>query len=176
MTDRVMIEDARVVFRNFAGDEGAYNRKGDRNFCVLLDEDNAAQMQKDGWNIKFLKAREPGDADQAYVQVSVSYKSKPPTVVLITSKGRTTLPEDMVETLDWVDIGKVDLIFNPYSWNVNGNSGVKAYLKSIFVTVAEDELMLKYADVPELEVGHRPLELEAAPDDDEIWEGEVVDG
>jgi hypothetical protein len=175
MTDRVVIEDARVVFRNFSGKEGQYNREGDRNFCVLLPEDKARQMLDDGWNIKYLKAREPGEPDQAYVQVSVSYKKQPPQVVLITSKGRTTLPEDMVEAMDWVDMAYVDVIFNPYEWSVNGNRGVKAYLKGIYVTMAEDELMLKYADVPELDTGGKPLELEAGPTEDDIWEGEVVD-
>jgi hypothetical protein len=176
MTDRVMIEDGRIIFRNFAGKEGPYNQEGYRNFCVLLDTPTAELMLKDGWNIKWLRAREEGEPDQAYVQVSVSYKSKPPLVVLITSKGRTTLPEDMVEAMDWVDIGKVDLIISPYQWSVNGKSGVKAYLKSLFVTMAEDELMLKYANVPELDLGGKPLELEAGPnEDDEIWEGEVVE-
>lgn len=175
MTDRVMIEDGRIIFRNFAGKEGQYNREGDRNFCVLLDTPTANAMLDDGWNIKWLRAREEGEPDQAYLQVSVSYKAKPPLVVLITSKGRTTLPEDLVEALDWVDIGMVDLIVNPYEWAVSGKSGIKAYLKSIFITVAEDELMRKYADVPELDTGGKPLELEPGPSDDEIWDGEVVE-
>lgn len=175
MTDRVMIEDGRIIFRNFAGKEGQYNREGDRNFCVLLDTPTAILMSEDGWNIKTLKAREEGEPDQAYVQVSVSYKAKPPLVVLITSKGRTTLPEDMVEALDWVDIAMVDLIINPYEWAVSGKTGIKAYLASIYITIAEDALMLKYAEVPELDTSGKPLEIEAGPSDDEIWDAEVVE-
>jgi hypothetical protein len=143
----VMIEDARLVFKNFKGKEGQYNREGDRNFAVILPPDTAAEMAADGWNIKYLKAREEGDVDQAYVSVTVNFKGRPPRCVMITSKGRTELGEDEVEMLDWVDIQKVDLIIRPYEWTVSGKTGIKAYLKSIFVTIEEDELEMKYADV-----------------------------
>ncbi len=62
MVDRnegtLMMEDARIIFRNFAGKEGMYNRDGDRNFCVILDPKLASQMAEDGWNIKILRVRE----------------------------------------------------------------------------------------------------------------------
>jgi hypothetical protein len=147
----VMMEGARIIFRNFAGKEGQYNREGDRNFCVLLDPDVAEAMAKDGWNIKALRAREEGEEEQPYVQVAVNFKGRPPRVVMITSRGRTTLFEDEVEILDWADIQNVDLIIRPYEWVVNGKSGIKAYLQSIYVTIDEDELELKYSDVPDVE-------------------------
>lgn len=147
----IMMEGARLVFPNFAGREGKYNREGDRSFCVLLDEDLAAQLERDGWNVKALRSREEGDPAQPYLQVAVSFKGRPPKVVLVTSRGRTTLGEDEVEMLDWVDRENVDLVIRPYDWNVNGKSGLKAYLKSIFVTIYEDKFDLKYADMPELD-------------------------
>ena len=148
--DTILFEDARIVFRNFSGKEGKYNREGDRNFCVLLDPDLADRLAKDGWNVKALRAREEGDPDQPYLQVSVGFRNRPPKVVMITSKGRTTLTEDEIELLDWVDIKVVDLIVRPYDWEVSGKTGRKAYLKSIFITIDEDELDLKYADLEEL--------------------------
>lgn len=149
----VVMENVRIIFRNFAGREGMYNREGDRNFCVLLDEETADAMAKDGWNIKMLAAREEDEEDQAYLQVSVNFKGRPPRVVMITSRGRTTLQEDEVEILDWADIRMVDMIIRPYEWAVNGKTGIKAYLQSIFVTIDEDELELKYADVEDARVG-----------------------
>ncbi len=146
----VLMEGVRIVFRNFAGKEGMYNREGDRNFAVLLDDDVAEAMSRDGWNIKTLKAREDGDDEQPYLQVSVNFKGRPPKVVMITSRGRTDLSEDEIEILDWADIRNTDLIVRPYEWTVNGKSGIKAYLKSIFVTIEEDALDLKYADVEEV--------------------------
>src|SRR4051812_26768951 len=127
------MENVRIVFRNFAGKEGMYNREGDRNFAVLLDEATAEAMAKDGWNVKWLKAREEGEEEQPYLQVSVNFKGRPPRIVMITSRGRNTLGEDEVELLDWADIRTVDLIVRPYEWAVNGKTGIKAYLQSIFV-------------------------------------------
>lgn len=155
---RLVIEDARIIFRNFAGKEKQFNRAGDRNFSVLLDPDLAKKMEEDGWNVQYLKVR-PDDEDptpQAHLQVKVNYgKSKPPTVVMISSRGRTHLDEETIELLDWADITKVDLIVNPYDWDVNGKTGTKAYLSSIYVTIFEDELALKYADVGVAD--HKPL-------------------
>lgn len=172
----VLMEDVKIVFRNFSGKEGMYNREGDRNFAVLLNDDVAEAMNQDGWNVKWLKPRADDEEQhaQAYLSVSVSYKGRPPRVVMITSKGRTTLGEDEVEFLDWVDIRTVDLIVNPYEWVVNQKSGVKAYLKSIFVTVEEDALELKYQDLKELNAPQRPLAIEGAGDPNVI-EAEVID-
>lgn len=146
----VLIENARILFRNFAGKEGKYNREGDRSFCVLLEPDLAMALERDGWNVKTLKGREEGDPEQPYLLVSVGFRHRPPRVVLVTKKGRTNLGEEDVEVIDWVDIAYVDMIIRPYPWVVNGNAGIKAYLKSIFVTIDEDELDLKYADLEEL--------------------------
>lgn len=175
--DTVLMEDARIIFRNFAGKEGQFNREGDRNFCVTLDSDVATRMEADGWNIKYLKAREEGDERQAYIQVSVGYKNRPPRVVMITSRGRTDVPEELIEILDWADLRTVDLILNPYHWNVSGKSGIKAYLKSIFVTIAEDALELKYADVEEMQAlpaMKRPLAITDGSEDDDIIDAEVL--
>ena len=143
----IVIEDARMVFRNFEGRATMYNRAGDRNFCVLLDEETADRLSADGWNVKSLKAREPGDAPQPYLEVAVSWKFKPPKIVLITHRGRNEVTEEMVSMIDWVDIKVVDVIIRPFDWEVNGNRGRKAYVKTLFITINEDALELKYADL-----------------------------
>lgn len=140
-----MVEDARIIFRNFSGKEGQYNREGDRNFCVILPDDVAIQMEEDGWNIRYLEAREEGDTQTAYIAVAVNFKNRPPRVVMITSTARTYLNEESIEVLDWADIKVIDLIARGYEWTVNGKTGVKAYLQSLFITIEEDELERKYA-------------------------------
>lgn len=156
--DTVLIEDARIIFRNFAGKEGPMNRAGDRNFCVLLDPEIAETLNADGWNVKVLEAREEGEEPQPYIQVAVSYKVRPPVIAMITSRGRTELDEDVVDLLDYADIVMTDLIFQPYNWEMGGKTGVKAYLKSLFVTVREDALEEKYGNIPK--AGQTPHEAE----------------
>lgn len=147
----VLMEGVKIIFRNFEGKEGQYNRAGDRNFAVLLDSGVAEAMSADGWNVKWLKPREDAEEEetpQAYMQVTANFdKGRPPRVVLITSRGRTNLDEDTVDTLDWADIVNTDLIVRPYEWSVNGKTGIKAYLQSIYVTIEEDELERKYAEM-----------------------------
>jgi hypothetical protein len=145
----VLMEGVRIIFRNFAGKEGQYNREGDRNFAVLLDEKVAKAMDEDGWNVKWLRPRseEEGEEPQAYLPISVNFKGRPPRVVMITSRGRTNLDEDTVESLDWADIINVDLIVRPYEWVVNDKSGIKAYLQALYVTIEEDPLEIKYGEL-----------------------------
>jgi hypothetical protein len=144
----VTIEGARLLFRNFSGKADSMNAAGNRNFCTLLDSEVAKQMASDGWNVKYLKAKEEGDVDQPYIQVKVNFKGRPPRVVLITSRGRTSLGEDEVSMLDWAEIVNADLILSPYRWEMRGNSGITAYLQDLFITIQENELDRKYADVP----------------------------
>lgn len=141
------IEDAQLIYRNFAGREGLFNAEGDRNFSVLLDEDTANRMLEDGWNVRELKPRDGEERGAPILQVSVSFKRKPPEIYLVSRNRRTKLTEDMVELLDAIDYSLVDLIVNPYPWSVGGKSGIKAYLKKMFVTVREDDLDRKYENV-----------------------------
>jgi hypothetical protein len=170
--EQVTLEDVEIIFRNFAGAEGQYNRAGSRNFCVLLEPELATAMAADGWNIKTTKEREVDEetvGGEPYLPVEVGYKLRPPLVYLITSKGRTPIGENEIEILDWVDIEKVDLIVNPSHWNVSGKSGTKAYLKTMFITLREDYLQMKYADVPIARGGALP-----AGESDAIIEGEII--
>lgn len=153
---RLLLEDVRIIYKNFEGREGMYNREGDRNFAVIIPTwEQAEEMAAQGWNIKFPKPMPDGTPSDRlpHMQVSINYKGRPPRIVMITSKGRTTLQEDELILLDWADIRSVDLLVNPYHWNVSGNSGIKAYAQSVFVTIEEDPLELKYSHLPELGSG-----------------------
>jgi len=101
----IIIENARIIFRNFRGEESKYNRAGNRNFCVIIeDSEQAEKLSNDGWNVRLLAPR------------------------------------------DDAEIRNVDLTIRPYSWEVNGKTGIKAYLKTMYVTIEEDEFAEKYAE------------------------------
>lgn len=169
-------EDARIIWKNFAGAEKQFNEAGDRNFNLVLSPEDAEAMRNDGWNVKTRPPREEGDDPIHVLKVKVSYKGRPPRAVLITSRGRTNLDESTIEMIDYADIEKVDLIINPFHWNIRGEDGVTAYLHAIYVTIREDYLELKYADVPEIGSNER-LAIEADPSNPFGFEdmGEIVD-
>jgi hypothetical protein len=142
----VTMEGVRLLFRNFRGEAGQFNANGNRNFSVLLDPKTAKAMLRDGWNVKELKVREDGDEPEHALKVTVKYGRVPPRVVMLTSRGRTELDESTIALLDHAVIINADLIVRPYEWDVQGKSGISAYLQSLYVTIQEDELELKYAE------------------------------
>lgn len=137
------ITDARIMFRNFSGEERTYNAKGDRNFCVIIDGENAERLSEDGWNIKWLKPKEDGDEPTAYLPVKVNYANRPPEIWKKTENGKPVLLDEItVGSLDDAEIIKVNkLVISPYQWNVSGKSGIKAYLRSGYFTVEDDAVL-----------------------------------
>ena len=154
--DQLVIDDARILFRNFAGKEKQFNPKGKRNFCVILPDEIVDKLIDDGWNVRFLKPREEGESPVAYMQVSVSFDNFPPKIWMITGNGKVKLDEESVDVLDYAEIESVDLSINPYNWEGSitpKGYGVKAYLNKMDVTLREDEFESKYYDIPDITNG-----------------------
>lgn len=149
MADEILVfENAGIIFRNFSGQASQFNPEGKRNFCVLLELEQARELKEKGWNVRWLEGRAEGEEAQGYMQVAVSFDNYPPTVMMVTSKNKTMLKAENIGMLDWAEIKSADLTIRPYTWEVNGNTGIKAYLKSLYVTIEEDALAEKYSEIP----------------------------
>lgn len=143
--NELAIEDAKIIFRNFSGAESKFNRAGDRNFCVVIDsEEKAKELSRDGWNVKPLSRRNEDEDQKYYISVAVSFKVIPPKIWLITKQNKTLITEENVDTLDYADILTADVVLRPYNWEARGESGVKAYLKSLYIVLDEDQFSSKY--------------------------------
>lgn len=150
VTDNINISNARIGFRNFSGKEGQYNPAGNRNFAVFIDNmDTAKELEAEGWNIRWLKPRDSEEEEQPILSVKVSFGTYPPKVVLVSSKGLSQIGEDELSILDWADIKSIDLTIRPYNYEVQGKTGVKAYLKTMYVTLVEDNWESKYVNPPD---------------------------
>lgn len=151
--ENLTIYGAKLIFRNFSGKPGDYNKEGDRNFGVLIPDDMVETLQNDGWRIRFLKPNQDGYS-QPWLKVNVNYGGKvPPTVVLINSRGKRCITERVVGEVDYVRISNCDVTIRPYQYPAMPGrpEGVSAYLSSIYITIYEDDLALKYADIPDIE-------------------------
>lgn len=140
----ISIDNAQIRFRNFTGEPTKFDKAGGkRTFSVILDPDMADKLRDDGWNVK---SWEPEGADEPiyHLPVEISYKIYPPKVWMISGNKKTMLQEDTISALQYAEFTKVQLIIRPYCWEVNGKSGIKAYVKAMYVSIEEDEFEKEY--------------------------------
>ena len=135
----------RGSYRNFAGEKTQFNPTGKRTFVVLLDEQNGRLLEQQGWHIRWREPRDEQDDPTALLTVEVKFGDYPPKIVLISGGTLTTLDETNIGILDTAEIDRCDLIIRPYNWEVNGNSGTKAYVKTMYVTLQDDDFGGRYA-------------------------------
>ena len=132
--DILQIDDARIVYRNFSGTGSKFNREGDRNFAVVIpDQDVVDELVNRGWNVKIKPPRDEDDTPFMFLPVKIKFNERGPKVYLQSGDKTIELDEESVDCLDDVDILCVDLDIRPYDWEVNGKQGRTAYLQSIHV-------------------------------------------
>lgn len=132
--DILQIDDARIVYRNFSGTGSKFNREGDRNFAVVIpDQDVVDELVNRGWNVKIKPPRDEDDTPFMFLPVKIKFNERGPKVYLQSGDKMVELDEESIDCLDDVDILSVDLDIRPYDWEVNGKQGRTAYLQSIHV-------------------------------------------
>lgn len=107
--ERLKLKNARLINCNFVGIASYNNRRGDRNFGVMLPWALAKELEKDGWSISNPFNGEP----RPFLKVHIGEKS-------------------------WIDYhfpyedgDLVNLVIHPWKWIIKETYGIKAYLVSI---------------------------------------------
>ena len=128
-----------IVSVIFSGTGSKFNREGDRNFAVVIpDQDIADELVIRGWNVKIKPPRDEDDTPFMFLPVKIKFNERGPKVYLQSGDKTVELDEESVDCLDDVDILGVDLDIRPCDWEVNGKQGRTAYLQSIHVVQEVD--------------------------------------
>mgnify|MGYP004641879373 FL=1 len=145
--DILQVNDARIIYRNFKGEGGKFNREGDRNFAMIIpNQELADELISRGWNVKIKAPREEGDDPFMYLPVKVKFNDRGPRIYLTAGNHTNCLDEDMVAMLDDIDIRSVDLDIRPYDWEVTGKTGRTAYLQAMKVIQEIDRFAAEMAE------------------------------
>lgn len=145
--DILQVNDARIIYRNFKGEGGKYNREGDRNFAMVIpNQELADELISRGWNVKIKAPREEGDDPFMYLPIKVKFNDHGPRIYLTAGNHTNCLEEDMVAMLDDIDIRSVDLDIRPYDWEVTGKTGRTAYLQAMEVIQEIDRFAARMAE------------------------------
>lgn len=145
--NKLAIDNARIIFKNFTGKDDKFGREGDRSFCIVIEDDALAeQLANDGWNVKPLTPRDPDEKVNHFIKVKISFKVRQPKIWLLTNHKRTLLDEDTIATLQYARIENADVVVSPWRWEVNGKTGIAAYLETLYVKIEDDPFADKYAD------------------------------
>ena len=140
------IEDARIIYRNFEGVGSKFNREGDRNFAVIIpDEESKEILMAAGWNVKIKPPHDDYDEPFMFLPVKIKFNSRGPAAYVDTGNSITRLTEETIHILEEIDIASVDMDLRPYDWEVNGKTGRTAYLQAINVTQNIDRFGARYA-------------------------------
>lgn len=143
----VMVDNAKITYKNFAGIGGKFNREGDRNFALIIDtEENAKLLTDEGWNVRVKPPRDEDDTPFMYLPVKIKFNARGPAIYLKTNTAMNRLDEESIACIDEIDILSVDMDLRPYDWEVNGKTGRTAYLQSMCVTQNIDRFAERYID------------------------------
>ena len=156
MAQKIKIENARIIFRNFSGRPTDWNKKGGvRDFHVVLDTYEGLQSLIDmGFKIKTLKKRNEEDPDIPILKVKVNFRYNDdgsellaPHIYMVnpSTKKKTLITPATAPVLDAAEIAFSDIYITPYRTTVQGENYVTAYLDKMYVNLEVDDLEDKYS-------------------------------
>lgn len=143
----LQIDDTRIIYRNFRGEGSKYNREGDRNFAVIIpNQEIADKLIEEGWNVKIKPPRDEEEDPFIFLPVKVKFNGNGPHIYIQSGRSMVKLDEETVEQIDDLDISSVYLDIRPYEWDINGKTGKTAYLQSMKVVQRIDRFAAEFVN------------------------------
>lgn len=147
--EQLVIEDAVIRFHNYSGLQTEFNNPGNRNFDVILpNNDMAVEMGEKGWNVKIRKPRDPEEEPYYTLNVKINMDSKwPPTIEEVCRNKHITYDKEMVgqfdpkhpdkyldnnKGMDGIPMTDIGLVINGSEWDSKFGHGIKAYLDQFY--------------------------------------------
>ena len=145
----LQIDDAKLMFKNFEGRGDKFNREGDRNFSIRIDDPAVADaLIEEGWNVKIKPGRDEDEGPFMRLPVKVKFTDFGPKVYLKSGRPEPILlDEESIAMLDQIEIECADLDIRPFDWEVNGRTGRTAYLQAGHITQRIDRFAARYASM-----------------------------
>ena len=156
----LQIDDARLIWPNFAGRGDRFNPQGSRDFSVIIPNDEIADALINdvnqygvGWNVKIKPPREEGDEPFRFLKVKLSYRNRGPKIYLITNGRKNELDESSVHILDDIVIESVNLDIRAFDGDDSPQGAFRsAWLEAMEVHQKIDRFAARYAEEEEDEV------------------------
>ncbi len=159
--NNLIFEDAQVIFPNFSGREGRYNREGNRCFSVIVQpkdgmtaEEVALKLRDDGWNIKerIINGEPTGEYYINGININYNFFMKP--IIVYESDGNEIeLTEELLNgpiaaQLDGRGAERYDISIRPRTWErSDGSIGIKGYVDEMRI-VAKKSLFGRNSELP----------------------------
>lgn len=149
----VMIDDVRLIWKNFEGRKEVYNEKDKRNFTFVIPNlELANELINDvnqygkGWNVRIKDPEEPGGDPFITMKVNVSFTGRGPNVYLISGNNRVKLDEESIGMLDNIRLASASFDIRPYDDVGRFGPFRSAYLVAMEVTQELDRFEAQYAE------------------------------
>ena len=147
----VVIENTKLILRNFAGKATNYEPEDKPSFGVLISQEDADEFEAQGLPVKYLKPRHDEDVPIPFLKVRVNMKRDPAPLVVMkrfsedgTLVDKTVLDQDTISTLDYADIADASLRLSIYEWTFQKKTGKSWYLHDLVCNLNADDFLTKY--------------------------------
>lgn len=132
-----------IRFRNFSGNENSYNKAGERNFKLVLDEEDAHQLQALGMYVPFREnSRKPGEGNYL-LKVIVSYRFTSPAVIVLSGDMQRAIGEKEIGDVDGYELTDIPHISLVTSSNRFNDTEI-AHLDEMVLVKRHSDFMEKY--------------------------------